>query len=218
MQRIKLIISIFLLIYANSANSENVRDTSQIWTLLQKSEQYYNIHIDSVGIMVNQALSLSQEMDYINNQLIETIHLPNKKDRVRDGLDIGICSFYHQKNMAFFAGANISLHTFAHEEMNIFQADKHSIGYKFYDEFTEYSEYSFECKPETTYYMFSDGFPDQFGGENNRKYGMKKFRKLLIENYTKSMHSQKQLFNKELEVWQQNQSQVDDIIIVGIKY
>jgi len=67
-------------------------------------------------------------------------------------------------------------------------------------------------------YLFSDGYHDQLGGENNRKMGKNKLKELLIENYHKPMTEQKQIFNEALVEWQGETEQNDDIVLIGKRW
>ncbi len=69
----------------------------------------------------------------------------------------------------------------------------------------------------TTFFLFSDGFPDQLGGENGRKFMSSKFRDYLAEIHQKPMSEQYSLLENKLKEWQQGHEQNDDIIIIGFK-
>ncbi len=66
-------------------------------------------------------------------------------------------------------------------------------------------------------YFFSDGYKDQFGGVNKEKFGTRRFKELLLANQHESMQKQKELLNVAFENWKGNTSQIDDVLIVGIK-
>ena len=76
------------------------------------------------------------------------------------------------------------------------------------------------------FYMFSDGYADQFGGEKGKKFKYKPFKKLLIENSHLPMTAQKEILNKEIENWKafinpydnKKYEQIDDIVIFGIRF
>jgi serine phosphatase RsbU (regulator of sigma subunit) len=67
-------------------------------------------------------------------------------------------------------------------------------------------------------YTFTDGFADQFGGEKGKKFKYKNLQQLLLNNASKPMAEQKQILEKTLRDWQGNMDQVDDILIVGIRF
>ena len=68
-----------------------------------------------------------------------------------------------------------------------------------------------------SFYIYSDGFPDQFGGERGKKYLTKKFRSFLQQISTKSMQEQKQILAAEFEAWKGEESQVDDVLVIGFR-
>ncbi len=69
----------------------------------------------------------------------------------------------------------------------------------------------------TTIYMFSDGFPDQFGGPKGRKFLLKNLKKLLLEIHSKSMDEQKKILEQTLAEWVGDKEQIDDILVIGAK-
>jgi len=71
--------------------------------------------------------------------------------------------------------------------------------------------------PNTLYYLYSDGFQDQFGGKKNRKFMSKNFRKLLFEISDLELHEQKNMLDETLQYWKGDFHQTDDILVMGIK-
>jgi serine phosphatase RsbU (regulator of sigma subunit) len=67
------------------------------------------------------------------------------------------------------------------------------------------------------FYMFSDGYADQFGGAEGKKFGYKTFRSQLLKNCTASMKEQKELMEEAHEIWKGNNPQIDDIMLIGFK-
>ena len=68
-----------------------------------------------------------------------------------------------------------------------------------------------------TFYIFSDGFPDQFGGADHKKFSYGKFREILIETSTVKMPDQKILLERILSDWTGNNNQTDDILVIGFR-
>ena len=66
-------------------------------------------------------------------------------------------------------------------------------------------------------YMFSDGYMDQFGGEKNKKFLMRRFKELIIEFDQTPINKQKNLFKSKFNSWRKNEEQIDDILIIGIE-
>ena len=66
-------------------------------------------------------------------------------------------------------------------------------------------------------YIFSDGYVDQFGGENGKKFMAKPFKELLVSINGKSMDEQKLLLEQSLDSWQGHHDQVDDVLVIGVE-
>ena len=67
-------------------------------------------------------------------------------------------------------------------------------------------------------YFCSDGFPDQFGGPDNRKFGPKRTRQIIQDEYKKSMREASEIFANEWITWQGDEKQTDDVLLIGIKF
>ena len=68
-----------------------------------------------------------------------------------------------------------------------------------------------------TFYLFTDGFPDQFGGQDSKKFGYRRFREQLLRNSSISMSDNKILLEKALSEWMGNNGQIDDILVIGFR-
>jgi serine phosphatase RsbU (regulator of sigma subunit) len=66
-------------------------------------------------------------------------------------------------------------------------------------------------------YLFSDGFPDQFGGKTGRKFMAKRFKNMLAQNSDKSMKKQKEIIESAFDRWKGENRQIDDVLVIGIK-
>jgi len=75
-----------------------------------------------------------------------------------------------------------------------------------------------ELKDKDMIYLFSDGFADQFGGEHGSKYKAKPFKRLLLRISDEPADKQLELLEKELKAWMGKLDQVDDILVMGIRY
>ena len=65
--------------------------------------------------------------------------------------------------------------------------------------------------------MFSDGYPDQFGGPRNKKFMTKRMKNLLLENSHKPMKEQEGILETTIEKWRGKEMQIDDIVVIGIR-
>ncbi len=134
-------------------------------------------------------------------------------ERVRDGMDIALCSL--EDNVLKYAGAYNPLWIIRNNELIITKADKQPIGR--YGTNVNYTTHVFNLQKGDTIYVFTDGYVDQFGGEKNKKFMGKRFRKLLLDIQQYDMETQRTIINKTFEEWKGDEEQVDDICVIGVK-
>ncbi|RLD81125.1 MAG: hypothetical protein DRJ10_06575 [Bacteroidetes bacterium] len=80
-----------------------------------------------------------------------------------------------------------------------------------------FTNHNIEIQTGDMFYIFTDGYADQFGGEKNTKFSIKKFRSLLIDIHQKSMIEQKRILNQTIEDWKKGRDQLDDILVMGFR-
>ena len=137
---------------------------------------------------------------------------------IQDGMDISLCVINVETNILQFAGANNSLLIARNNnliEIEEYKGNKMPIA--IHSEMNSFSQIETQLYPGDTIYLMSDGFEDQFGGENNKKFKSKQLKDLLVANSTKSMNHQKEILETILINWIGKSEQIDDITIVGIK-
>lgn len=136
------------------------------------------------------------------------------EDEVKDGMDIALCTI--EKDILQYAGANNPLWIIRHGELIETKANKQPIG-KF-DEPLPYTTHTFALEKGDTIYIFSDGYVDQFGGENGKKFKSANFKKLLLSIQHESMEKQRELIKNAFETWKGNLEQVDDVCVIGVRF
>ena len=67
------------------------------------------------------------------------------------------------------------------------------------------------------FYIFSDGYIDQIGGEKDKRFMSKRFKSLLLENHARPMNEQKEMLDKTLSDWMRHNPQMDDILVIGVR-
>jgi serine phosphatase RsbU (regulator of sigma subunit) len=115
-----------------------------------------------------------------------------------------------------YAGAYNSLYLIRGEELIEKKADKMPIGI-YIKEKESFTKHELDLQEGDTIYTFSDGYVDQFGGENGRKFMSKPFKRLLLSIQDKSMAEQKDILEKNIMEWRGDIPQVDDIIVLGVR-
>ncbi len=133
----------------------------------------------------------------------------------RDGMDLALVVLCKTMHTIEFAGAKNPLLYIQEGEMQMIKGDKFAIGGE--DDNREYTLHRIDVSKPTTFYMYSDGYQDQFGGPAGKKFMRKNLRKLLLDNHQRPMPEQQHLLDYTIEKWRReaDEKQVDDILVVG---
>ncbi len=159
----------------------------------------------------------SDILDDLNKTVNETLVKSHNKKQVSDGMDIALCVLDTTKNELQFAGAHNPLYLFRDGSLNIIKANKHPIGRFLDGNLRAFNNNVFELNKGDTIYVFSDGYIDQFGGKDRKKFKSKNFKNLLLSIQDLSMSKQKETLDKTLEEWRSGNEQTDDICLIGVR-
>ena len=134
----------------------------------------------------------------------------------KDGIDLSICAFNENENKFTFSGARRPIILWDGEKIHTFEPIPCSVG-----EMKERNEKPVEIeipiKKGDRIYMFSDGYIDQFGGEKNKKFLIRRFKELIIELDKTPINKQKDIFMDKFSSWKRNQEQLDDVLVIGVE-
>jgi serine phosphatase RsbU (regulator of sigma subunit) len=138
----------------------------------------------------------------------------------KDGMDMTLCLIDKKKRTLTFAGAYNPMVVIQNGEIDIIKGDSFPIGgWHFQGSKRAFSQQEVSLLPDTDamIYLYSDGYQDQFGGEEDRKFMKSRFRKLLLSIHQKPMAEQEDILNKTIENWKGSNTQVDDILVIGVR-
>lgn len=177
--------------------------------------------------LLNQIVNIDEvtSPDRVLNRLHKGIRKALKQDLTenRDGMDMAFCMYDKQAGILEFAGAKNPLIYIQNGEINKIKGDKMPIGgVRNPEEERIFTRQVMKIDQPTTCYMFSDGYADQFGGPDNRKFMSKKLRNLLFEIHQKPFDEQRQILEDRLDEWMGRESpmpyrQMDDILVMGFR-
>jgi serine phosphatase RsbU (regulator of sigma subunit) len=158
--------------------------------------------------------------DEILNQLrvsiIKSLRQTGKEGENKDGMDIALCVYDLEKMKLQFAGANNPLYHIRNEELLVYKADKMPIG--IHSRVNEnFTLQEIDLIKGDIFYTFSDGYIDQFGGPEEKKFLSKQFREFLLTIHKENLKTQQQLLKEKIIDWMSNTTQIDDILVMGIK-
>jgi serine phosphatase RsbU (regulator of sigma subunit) len=144
--------------------------------------------------------------------------LKQKETKTNDGMDLALCVIDKDKKEVTYAGAKNPLMYI--QDNQLFEIKGYRIGIggeqKNVARAFEQHVISFDKCP-TTFYLFSDGFQDQFGGEEGRKFSRMRMRELLLKISSQPMQDQKSELEYAFEQWKGNSKQIDDVMMIGFR-
>jgi serine phosphatase RsbU (regulator of sigma subunit) len=146
----------------------------------------------------------------------KTLYQTRDDSQTKDGMDLALCIIDHDRKVLQYAGAYNPLYYIRDGELYQIKADRMPIGIHIREKDT-FTQHELELQSGDVFYIFSDGYVDQFGGENGRKFKSKPFKRLLKDIHQKPMNIQKQQLDKTIMEWQGDHHQVDDIIVIGFR-
>ena len=160
-------------------------------------------------------------LDKLRDMLIKSLKQSGERGQTTDGMDMAICIIDKSNNKLQYAGANNPLVLIRNNELEVYKPDKMPVGIHVKQE--EFENHEIELKNGDMLYTYSDGFVDQIGGAENRKYLSKHFRQLLFDVHKKPIDAQKSSLEKTLYEWMNPSEdniykQIDDILVIGYKY
>ncbi len=138
----------------------------------------------------------------------------DKSTLLKDGMDIGLCAIDEKKAEIQYSGAFFPMYIIRDNKLTEIKGDRMSVGVPGELSFTNKT---MKMEPGDIIYMFSDGYADQFGGPNNKKFMYRRFRHLLLTIHRFPMDEQKIIIQDSIETWRRESEQVDDMIVIGIR-
>lgn len=171
------------------------------------------------AIIRNKEVEPGKILDILSSELNTSLgnNLESDNNFISDSMDLSLCVIDHRENNIKFAGAMHNLYMIRNDELNIFKGDRRVIGS--IDENLEfnYSTIEIAIEPGDRFYMFTDGYTDQFGGPESKKYMSRRFRHLLLNIHQMDFETQKKLIHKNFEDWRGHEEQVDDVLVLGFQ-
>ena len=158
----------------------------------------------------------SKILDVLNKGLEKTFSREkNIGTIIRDGMDIGLCVIEKKRRKIVFAGAFFPLYLIRNNGLIEIKGGKIIIGMN--PEGLSYTDHELDLMEDDIFYLFSDGYVDQFGGLENKKFMYRRFRYLLLTIHRFPVNDQKAILDENLKTWMGNNVQIDDIMVIGFR-
>jgi serine phosphatase RsbU (regulator of sigma subunit) len=176
------------------------------------------IGMEIIGKAINEGnIETPSEILAILSRALENTFTSEKNigSVIRDGMDIGLCQIDKKNRKMIFAGAFFPLYLIRDNSLTEIKGDKISIGFN--PGGILYTDKEIDIMENDIFYVFSDGYVDQFGGSENKKFMYRRFRFLLTKIHSFSVDDQKSILEEEFRAWMGNNVQLDDIMVIGFR-
>lgn len=169
------------------------------------------------AINVTKARRASDILNELNRGVILTLNENTSDTSIKDGMDLALCVFDFPNKKVEFSGANNPMILIRDNKFTKYKGNNFPIGAFEGAGVQLFTNHEIDIKEGDCIYLFSDGYADQFGGPDNKKFFSKRFEELLFEIHAYPMEDQKEMLRNRLFEWMGNNAQVDDILVIGIK-
>ena len=155
-------------------------------------------------------------LNHLNEEVASTLHQKGE-DIVNDGMDIALVCFDPKNKQLQYAGAFNPLWLIRDGEILETKANRFAIGRSTGIE-NRFTNHIVEIKDNDVIYLFTDGYSDQFGGEEGKKFKTGNFKDLILSFQQQSLDVQRDLLEKTIDGWRGGHEQIDDMLIIGRKF
>ena len=167
--------------------------------------------------VVEKGLAKPNEIFYeVRKGFINALKQTGEKGQQKDGMDAVLIS-WDKNNKLQVAVANNPLFLIRKGELLETKPDRQPVGF-FTGEQKPFTHHEITLEKGDTLYVFSDGYHDQFGGPKDKKFMIKNFKKLLLSIQDKSMNEQKTILEETMAEWKGDTEQIDDILVIGVRF
>jgi ligand-binding sensor domain-containing protein/serine phosphatase RsbU (regulator of sigma subunit) len=151
-------------------------------------------------------------------QLHEMLNKQTETTKIEDGMDICILEYDSDTRMVKIASANRPVIIYIKGGWKEIKGERQSIGGSIKTQNKEFEQHEFYVSPGDTFYLFSDGITDQFGGPEGKKLKRSGFLKWIQKYNYLPLNEQRKMIRDEFYKWKGNTAQLDDIIIIGLRF
>lgn len=168
-------------------------------------------------VIVKKGIEEPSEILYaLDEELFAALNKQNTRGVSNDGMDVALGVFDFESNTLSYSGAFRPMLLVRNNEIIEFDGNRYPIG-MYGDVQKKFVSKQIKLQEDDTFYFFTDGYCDQFGGEQKKKFNRKRFKELLLSAQSMEMDEQESFLQYALLNWRQNEPQVDDVLVMGIR-
>lgn len=155
-------------------------------------------------------------LNRLRENVMKALHQTGEVSEHKDGMDIALCVIDLEKLEMEYSGAFNPLYLIKQGVLHQTHGDKMPIGINAVEE-KSFTNHIINLEKGDLIYLFSDGYPDQFGGPHNKKFKYRSLRELMVKISPKPMETQKKELERSFIKWKADYEQVDDVLMIGLK-
>ncbi len=171
------------------------------------------LSISFLNQIINEDTSPAEILNQLRDKIKDSIN--SESNRAYDGLDIGLCEYRPATRTLTFAGAYISMYIVDENGLEQIKGDRMPIGIYLTEK--KFTQKTVQVKEDQMIYIATDGYTDQIGGPKSKKFTTRRFKELLADIYDLPCIAQKEALKKNYLHWKQDEMQIDDITVIGLR-
>lgn len=157
-----------------------------------------------------------QIIELLRQGIIRSLKQVAEEDSLKDGMDIAVCVVDFEKDILWYAGANSPLYLVRGGELFNYRADKMPVAIHY--KMQPFTLHKIDLQKGDAFYVFSDGYVDQFGGPKQKKFMSLQLRETLVAMAGMPMIQQGEQLNEIFEKWRGDSPRIDDVTLIGVRY
>jgi serine phosphatase RsbU (regulator of sigma subunit) len=166
-----------------------------------------------------EGLNAGEILNRLHQNVVDKLKQGEPESKINDGMDAAFCRINLKKRELDFAGAHRSLYHVSNNIMQEIKGDKWPVGSTQYRNRKDFTNQTIRISQGDAFYFMTDGFVDQFGGPTGKqRFTNERVGKLISENTHLSIFQMGNLFRNSFEEWKSTVNQLDDILIIGLKF
>ncbi|MCF6365417.1 MAG: SpoIIE family protein phosphatase [Bacteroidales bacterium] len=175
------------------------------------------VGLDLLRNIINQGIDTPGEiLDRLNRDVASIFRKDELSGELKDGMDISMIAIHKKDNIIEYAGAINQLFIIRDDNIIEIKGNRFSIS-PVTTNYGHFKNHTIEVQDMDMIYLFSDGYVDQFGGPDEKKFKYRRFRHMLLNNYRLPVEEQKNNLKRVINSWRGQLEQVDDILVMGIR-
>lgn len=167
-------------------------------------------------VLAKNIVMPDQILNNLRGEIIASLKQSEEDDKVKDGMDMAICVVDFSTSRLYYAGANNPLYLIRGKELIHYRPDKMPVAIHY--RMGDFTLHTIDLKKGDCFYIFSDGYADQFGGPEQRKFMSARLKEELVRISDMPMIKQGEVLNNLFLEWQGDNPQVDDVTLIGVRY